>query len=149
MNKLLQIIEAQLRLLEQSKISLQYSFNESKKLIDNNVHDEFSLQQQDVFEAFASRLARTADILVQKVLKTIQLYESEPVNTTRDMLLQAEKKNLIEGAEIIFELRLFRNEIAHDYLPKSQIAILEACIYFTPFLINNVERTLVYCEKYF
>ena len=49
MNKLLQIIEEQLMLLEQSKISLQYSFNESKKLIDNNVNDEFSLQQQDVF----------------------------------------------------------------------------------------------------
>ena len=149
MNKLVQIIKEQLVMLEQSKISLQYSFNESKKLIDNNVHDEFSLQQQDVFEAFASRLARTADILVQKVLKTIQLYESEPVNTIRDMLLQAEKKNLIEGAEIMFELRLFRNEIAHDYLPKSQIAIIEACIYFTPFLINNVDRTLAYSKKYF
>ena len=49
MNKLLQIIEEQLRLLEQSKISLQYSFNESKKLIENNAHQEFSLQQQDVF----------------------------------------------------------------------------------------------------
>ena len=149
MNKLLQIIDEQLRLLEQSKISLQYSFNESKKLIENSMHDEFNLQQQDVFEAFASRLARTADILVQKVLKTIQLYESEPVNTIRDMLLQAEKKNLIENAEIMFELRLFRNEIAHDYLPKSQKAIIEACIYFTPFLINNVDRTLIYCKKYF
>ena len=149
MNKLLQIIKEQLMLLEQSKISLQYSFNESKKLIDNHGDQEFSLQQQDVFEAFASRLARTADILVQKVLKTIQLYESEPVNTIRDMLLHAEKKNLIEGAEIMFELRMFRNEIAHDYLPKSQIAIIEACIYFTPFLINNVDRTLVYCKKYF
>ena len=149
MNKLLELIKEQLMLLEQSKISLQYSFNESKKLLDINAHHEFSLQQQDVFEAFASRLARTADILVQKVLKTIQLYESEPVNTIRDMLLQAEKKNLVEDAEIMFELRLFRNEIAHDYLPKSQIAIIEACIYFTPFLINNVERTLVYCKKYF
>ena len=149
MNRLLQIIKEQLMLLEQSKISLQYSFNESKKLVDNHGDQEFSLQQQDVFEAFASRLARTADILVQKVLKTIQLYESEPVNTIRDMLLQAEKKNLIEGAEIMFELRLFRNEIAHDYLPKSQIAIIETCIYFTPFLINNVDRTLVYCKKYF
>ena len=149
MKKLLQIIEEQLRLLEQSKISLQYSFNESKKLTDDNLQHEFSLQQQDVFEAFASRLARTADILVQKVLKTIQLYESEPLNTIRDMLLQAEKKNLIDSAEIMFELRLFRNEIAHDYLPKSQIAIIEACIYFTPFLINNVDRTLVYCKKYF
>ena len=143
----MQIIEERLRLLEQSKISLQYSFNESKKLIDNNVHEEFSLQQQDVFEAFASRLARTADILVQKVLKTIQLYESEPLNTIRDMLLQAEKKSLIEDAEKMFELRLFRNEIAYDYLPKSQITIIKACIYFTPFLINNVDRTTVYCKK--
>ena len=49
MNKLLQIIEEQLRLLEQSKISLQYSFNESKKLIENSLNDEFSLQQEDVF----------------------------------------------------------------------------------------------------
>ena len=149
MNKLLQIIEEQLRLLEQSKISLQYSYNESKKLIENSLNDEFSLQQEDVFEAFASRLARTADILVQKVLKTIQLYESEPINTIRDMLLQAEKKNLIEDAEKMFELRLFRNEIAHDYLPKSQITIIEAWIYFTPFLINNVDRTLAYSKKYF
>ena len=92
MNKLLQIVKEQLLLLEQSKISLQYSFNESKKLIEDRLNDEFSLQQQDVFEAFASRLARTADILVQKVLKTIQLYESEPLNTIRDMLLQAEKR---------------------------------------------------------
>ena len=74
MNKLLQVIKEQLVLLEQSKISLQYSFNESKKLTEDNLNHEFSLQQQDVFESFASRLARTADILVQKVLKTIQLY---------------------------------------------------------------------------
>ena len=120
----MQIIEERLRLLEQSKISLQHSFNESKKLIENSLNDEFSLQQQDVFEAFASRLARTADILVQKVLKTIQLYESEPVNTIRDMLLQEEKKNLIEDSEKMFELKFFRNEIAHDYLPKSQIAMI-------------------------
>ena len=65
------------------------------------------------------------------------------------MLLQAEKKNLIEDAEKMFELRLFRNEIAHDYLQKSQIAIIEACIYFTPFLMNNVDKTLIYCKKYF
>ena len=149
MNKLLQIIKEQLMLLEQSKISLQYSFNESKKLIDNNPNAEFSLQQQDVFEAFASRLARTADILVQKVLKTVQLYESEPVNTIRDMLLQAEKKSLIEQAEIMFELRLFRNEIAHDYLPKSQTGIIKACIHYTPFLLANVDKAMVYCKKYF
>ena len=119
MNKLLQIIKEQLILLEQSKISLQYSFNESKKLIDNRVNYKFSLQKQDVFEAFASGLVRTEEILVQNVLKTIQLYKSEPVNTIKDMLLQAKKKNLIGGAEIMFELRLFRNEIAHDYLPKN------------------------------
>ena len=124
MNKLLELIKEQLMLLEQSKISLQYSFNESKKLTENNLHHEFSLQQQDVFEAFASRLARTADILVQKVLKTIQLYESEPLNTIREMLLQEEKKNLIEDSEKMFELKFFRNEIAHDYLPKSQMAII-------------------------
>ena len=88
-------------------------------------------------------------ILVQKVLKTVQLYESEPVNTIRDMLLQAEKKNLIEQAEIMFELRLFRNEIAHDYLPKSQISIIEACIHYTPFLLVNVDKAMVYCKKYF
>ena len=50
MNKLLQIVKEQLLLLEQSKISLQYSFNESKKLINNNVQEEFSLQQQDVLK---------------------------------------------------------------------------------------------------
>ena len=65
MNKLLQVIKEQLMLLAQSKISLQNSFNESKKLTENNLHHEFSLQQQDVFEAFVSRLTRTADILVQ------------------------------------------------------------------------------------
>lgn len=148
MKKLLHIINEQLILLEQSKISLQYSYNESNKLIENNQNNEFSLQQQDVFEAFASRLARTADILVQKVLRTVQLYENEPVYTIRDMLLQAEKKNLIEQAEIMFELRVFRNEIAHDYLPKSQIAIIEACIHYTPFLLANVDKALIYCKRY-
>ncbi len=148
MDNLLKLIGEQILLLETSRTSLLYSFEETNKILAINITKSFTLAQQDVLEAFASRLARTADILVQKVIKPIHLYESEPNGTVRDMLLLAEKKGIIEDAEILFAIRLFRNEIAHDYLPQSQLKIANGCLQFTPTLLKNVDTAIKYAQKY-
>lgn len=148
MDNLLKLIEEQILLLELSKTSLQYSFEQTSNILTNTTASNFTLAQQDVLEAFASRLARTADILVQKVIKPVHIYESEPNGTVRDMLLLSEKKGIINDAETLFAIRLFRNEIAHDYLPQSQLKIAKGCIFFTPTLLKNVDATIVYTQKY-
>ena len=148
MNNLLKLVKEQIELLEVSKASLIYSFTETSSILKNNNTIDFTFAQQDVLEAFASRLARTADILVQKLIKPLHIYESEPTGTVRDMLLLAEKKRIINDAETLFAIRLFRNEIAHDYLPQSQLKIAKGCLQFTPTLLENVETCIAYAQKY-
>ena len=148
MNKLLELLQEQVSLLRQGKNALQYSYDASQKILKSESNGIFTLQQQDVLEAFASRPARTTDMLVQKIIKTIHLYETEPPATIRDMLLQAKKKGIIKQAEVMFEIRQFRNEIAHDYLPESQLKIAEACVYYTVLLLQNVDKAILYCNKY-
>ncbi len=148
MDNLLKLIAEQITLLEISKTSLQYSFTETNNILVSNTTGVYTLGQQDVLEAFSSRLARTADILVQKIIKPIHLYESEPSGTIRDMLQLSEKKGMIDNAETLFSIRLFRNEIAHDYLPQNQQKIAKGCIQFTQPLLKNVEVAITYTQKY-
>lgn len=145
MQKILQVVLQNVQNLQQSIVALQYSVDIAQSVYSKN-KTEYSLQEGDVFEAFSARLARTSDILVQKVLKSVQMYESEPVGTIRDLLLQSEKKGIILSSDILFEIRIFRNEIAHDYLPKSQNEIINSCLYYAPLLIRNAATAINYIE---
>jgi len=80
------------------------------------------------FDALAGRFERLIEVVAMKALRTLELYEmgaSSP--TLRDRLAYAAKRGWVSDVELWFEMREYRNKIAHDYLPE-QIDIIYLAI---------------------
>ena len=100
-------------------------------------------------EALTSRFARLSDILIQKVLKTIERLDGDNPGTVRDRILQAEKKGITRSADALIEIRDVRNTIAHDYDNTSFNEIVLFAVNNSPVLFETVDLALAYSKKYY
>jgi len=71
-------------------------------------------QQLESAEAFTSRFARSVDLLVNKVLRSLDRMELNPEGTLLDIIHRAEKRGLVGSADELREMKDVRNMIAHD-----------------------------------
>ncbi len=141
MNKLLSILEKDLKELEKAAETLRYSFDKCTQIdviagLDNDALESF--------EALTSRFARLSDMLIQKIFRTIDMVELEDAGTVRDRINRAAKKKMVADADVFIEIRLLRNEIAHEYQSETILVIFEKVLQMTPALLEGVDLTLNY-----
>jgi hypothetical protein len=91
-------------------------------------------------EAFTGRFARTADLLVNKVLRTLDQHELEPPGSLLDVLQRAEKRGIIGSAQDLRLIKNLRNAIAHDYAGDNIVETLKLCRQWTPALLDAVKN---------
>lgn len=132
-------------LLKEAGIILERSFEICQKI---SLKSKYAIDELDHFEAFTSRFARLSDLLVQKIFRVIDELELEPYGTARDRINRAEKRELIESADVFVNIRLLRNEIAHEYLPSEIQRIFMNVMKWTPDLLACVQKVVEYCKKY-
>ncbi len=78
-------------------------------------------------EAFTSRFARAVDLLVNKVLRSLDRLELKPEGSLLDVVNQAEKRGFISRAADLREMKDVRNVIAHDYAGAKAAEIFAYC----------------------
>ena len=100
------------------------------------------------FEALTSRFVRLSDIIVQKVLRTLDILDLDDEGTVRDRINRAEKKGIVESADSLVDVRVLRNEIAHEYKSEVIYSIFSQVLEHVPFLLESVENIKNYAEKY-
>jgi len=100
------------------------------------------------FEALTARFARLSDIMIQKVFRTLDALDLEDTGTVRDRINRAEKRKIIESADAFVDIRMVRNEIAHEYQKQTILEIFERVLFLTPTLMNAVEHIEAYSNKY-
>lgn len=144
MNKLFEMLEKDISELEKAADILRYSYNKCSAV---NLMDGLDQDILESFEALTGRFARLSDILIQKVLRTIDMVELESAGTVRDRINRAEKKKLIDSADTLIEIRLLRNEIAHEYKSETVYVIFEKVLHLTPLLIEGVDSTVLYASR--
>ena len=110
------LLKAELSLLDNAIEILKYSYDACLKI---DIKEQYTLDELDRFEAFTSRFARLSDIVIQKMFRLIDDIDLEDSGTVRDRINRAEKKNLIEDADIFIQIRIVRNDIAHEYNAES------------------------------
>ena len=71
--------------------------------------------QLESVEAFTGRFARAVDLLVNKVLRSLDRVELKPEGTLLDVINRAEKRGFVNRSEELREMKDVRNMIAHDY----------------------------------
>jgi uncharacterized protein YutE (UPF0331/DUF86 family) len=143
---LVSLLKQELCLLDQAESVLRHSYNSCKKIGIKKIYSKSELEK---FEALTSRFARTSDIFIQKVLRTIDEIDRELPGTPRDRINRAEKKGIIDNAEILMEIRDLRNEIAHEYVPDAIHSVFKKVLKLSPKLFSYIKRVKRYSKKFF
>lgn len=144
MNKQLVLLKSELKLMNDASSILEYSYN---KCLEIGTKQDYEIKELDAFENLISRFARLNDIIIQKVLRTIHSIDLDEVNTVRDSINLSEKKNLIENARDMIEMRELRNAILHEYIPDAIKTIFVKTLAFAPKLLTDVELINKYCKS--
>jgi hypothetical protein len=131
------LLDKQIQEMTDADAILRHSY---QKCLAIGVRTDLDMDHLESFEALAARFARLSDLIIQKVLRTLFALELEDSGTVRDRINRAEKWGLIESAEDFVQIRMVRNEIAHEYQSETIFDIFERVLALTPALSDAVER---------
>jgi hypothetical protein len=87
-------------------------------------------------------------MLVNKVLRSIDTVESEDIGTIIDIMNRAEKRRLVQSAEMLHTIKDLRNNIVHEYQIKKITGFFADVLKYTPILLEVIDKTNEYCAKY-
>lgn len=142
--ELKKLLEKELQLLDDASQVLGYSFAKCRNI---GIKDDYTPEELESFESLCSRFARLSDIMTRKIFRLLAEIALEQPGTVRDRINRAEKWNLIESAETFVDIRIVRNDIAHEYLPEAILDIFKKVLALTPSLLRGVALTMDYGRK--
>ena len=111
--------------LAEARRHLDYSHQQVAGLPDTL--EGVTESQLESVEAFTSRFARAVDLLVNKVLRSLDRLELKPPGTLLDAVNRAEQRGFIARAGELREMKDVRNMIAHDYAGAKAAEIFAYC----------------------
>lgn len=132
--------------LNKSKEYLQWSYDVCKKLSDNladKTNEYFA-----AYEALTARYGRTVDILVNSVLRTIDIVEYVETGTVIDIINRAEKRGFVETATELRAMKDLRNDIVHSYDSDDYEENFDDVLKLTPAVFSVIDKVNHYCKKY-
>jgi uncharacterized protein YutE (UPF0331/DUF86 family) len=104
-------------------------------------------RQLESAEAFTGRFARSVDLLVNKVLRSLDRVEMQPEGTLLDVVNRAEKRGFVTRAQELREMKDVRNIIAHDYAGAKAAEIFSYCREQKPVFDAICDAVAAYAEK--
>ena len=107
-----------------------------------------SYEELEIFEALTSRFAKLSDIIIQKIFRLLDILDLEDEGSIRDRLNRAEKKGIIHSADAFVDIRILRNEIAHEYKSETIYEIFEKVLEKTPMLLESINMIESYAQRY-
>ena len=146
LKKVLQYLEDNFKQAEEAANHLYISHERCKDFINN---EEYTEQQLIELEALTARFARTSDLLIQKLFKTIDQLDASTPGTVRDRILMAEKKGLLENADTLLEIRNVRNTIAHEYESSDVREMFLFVFRHSDLLIEVLKKAKIYSSKFY
>jgi len=139
-----EILKENLYALNLSLNRLMYSFEKCKII---NLKDTYSNEEFEAFEAMTSRYARTTDMLINKVLRSLDAVEYIDGGTVIDATYNTEKRGIADAQELR-KLKDLRNLITHEYVTEKIVRFFDKILEFTPLLKIVIERLNEYCSRY-
>ncbi|MGD1086373.1 MAG: HepT-like ribonuclease domain-containing protein [Verrucomicrobiota bacterium] len=104
-------------------------------------------KQLESAEAFTGRFTRSVDLLVNKVLRSLDRMELNPEGTLLDVIHRAEKRGLVDRAEELREMKDARNMIAYDYAGARAGEIFAFCREQKPVFDAMCERVVAHAGR--
>ena len=142
-NKLL-LLQEGLAHLEQAASHLALSHDRTLAIIRQ---ENWTSEELERLESLSSRFARLSDLLTQKIMRLIDELELTPDGTLLDRIQRAEKRDWVESAGDLVQIRELRNLIAHEYAADRLPEIYKSVSILTPKLLAVVPRALAYAAQ--
>jgi uncharacterized protein YutE (UPF0331/DUF86 family) len=139
------LLEQGLAELANARRHLDYSFQQVTGLPDTL--KGATEKQLESAEAFTGRFARSVDLLVNKVLRSLDRVELKPEGTLLDVVNRAEKRGFVNRSEELREMKDVRNMIAHDYAGTKAAEIFVYCREQKPAFDAICERVTGYAHQ--
>ncbi len=108
----------------------------------------YSPDEFDAFENLTSRYARATDLIVNKVLRSVDSAELLASGTVIDAANRAEKRGLVDSVSRLRELKDLRNEISYEYETDDLAGVFAAVLAATPDLFEIGRRVNGYCARF-
>lgn len=131
--------------LQSASAHLRFSMERTRELIPR-VRDEISSEELERLESLASRFARLADMLIQRVMRLVDEIELTPSGSVLDRIYRAEKRGWVNRADVLVRIRELRNLIAHEYAADKMAEIYEAVFMLSPELDKIAQQAADYAE---
>lgn len=125
--------------LQAAAAHLGFSLERTRALIPR-LAAPLSPEELERLESLASRFARLADLLTQRVLRLIDTIELAPAGTLLDRIHRAEKRGWTASATTLVRIRELRNLIAHEYAAENLPELYETVFTLSPELIDIANR---------
>jgi hypothetical protein len=132
------LLEHEWLFLKQSSDTLDLSFIKCNAI---GIREQYTFEEQESFDSLTSKFARTSDIFIQKVLRTIWSLLHERSLPFIDLVNRCEKEAIIPSADELIEIRDLRNQIAHEYLPEVLRAMVPEIFQWTTALQTAIATT--------
>jgi uncharacterized protein YutE (UPF0331/DUF86 family) len=141
----LDILRENVNTLNLSADWVRYSYEQTAAI---EIKDKYNVEEFNKLENLTSRYARTTDMLVNKVLRSIDVVELEDIGTIIDIMNRAEKRGIVSSAELLRTIKDLRNSIAHEYKITEITGFFADVRKYAPVLLEIIQNTNVYCERY-
>ena len=134
-----------LKLFNKSIFWLKKSLQRVKN-IEN--FEKLTEEQLEIIEALMNRYSRAVDILINKVLRSLDYLELEESSRKLDIVIRAEKRGFVRDYNILIEMKDLRNELAHEYLEERLRDRLEEVISKSRELVEIADEINRYVQKF-
>jgi hypothetical protein len=141
----LNVLKANLQDLSLSLKWLNRSYNRCSGI---GIKEEYTDDEYDQFENLTSRYARTVDLLINKMFRSIDIVELYDGGSLIDTANRAEKRGLVDSVSLLRNLKTLRNEIAHEYEADDLQRLFGAVLNALPQVFDVANRLTAYCAKY-
>lgn len=142
---MIEVLRKNLGNLESSVRWLTRSYTRCKAI---GLKTAYSEVEFDAFENLTSRFARTTDLIVSKVLRTIDAVELLDTGSVIDSANRAEKRGIIDSVSGLRKLKDLRNEIDHEYEAEDLQGVFGMVLDSVPELLTMAGRIKAYCGTY-
>ena len=131
--------------VERSFATLQQSL---QKCMGIGIKEVYTFEESEAFDSLTSKFARTSDVFIQKVLRSmfILLHEGKP--TLIDLANRAEALDIIANADALLAIRDVRNQISHEYEDSGLISIYGQIFELAGLLEKDIELAKRFATGY-
>ena len=141
-----ELLKGALDQLEASTSWLERSYTQC---VSVGIKEKYAAEEYDRYENLTSRYARVADLIVHKVLRSIDAVELMEPGSIIDTATRAVARGLVDSVETLRGFKDLRNDIAHEYKTDDLAELFSDVLQATPELLALARRILDYGQGLF